>query len=157
MTPWLLPNRLPRSLVFSLRKRYKSEVPCPENIGDWEEFQSLSQLQQETQLGMCELAHCRAGAELIESVCSSFYVRFLDAGVSSLHRTDRIWYDLAQDSQSWLSPDYPKKLKPSFSRLIAPSLSFFEGGEPGCFHCMLCLILDRSDGSMFHPELRSGS
>ena len=51
-------------------------------MGDGEEFQSRSQLQQPSQLGMCELAHCRAGAERLESVCPSFYARFLDADVS---------------------------------------------------------------------------
>jgi hypothetical protein len=29
---------------------------------DWEEFQNRGQLQQPSQLWICELAHCRAGA-----------------------------------------------------------------------------------------------
>jgi hypothetical protein len=52
------------------------------NMGDGEEFQIRSQLQQPSQFGMCALAHCRAGAERLELVCPSFYVRFLDADVS---------------------------------------------------------------------------
>jgi hypothetical protein len=48
-------------------------------ISDGKEFQSRSQLQQPSQLGMCELAHCCAGAEHIESVYPSCYARLLDA------------------------------------------------------------------------------
>jgi hypothetical protein len=71
---------------------------------------------------MCELAHCRAGAERLKSVSPLFLRVFLDADVAiRLLSTNRLWYDLAQDSQSLLSPDYPKKFKPSSSLLMAPS------------------------------------
>jgi hypothetical protein len=62
---------------------------------DGEAFQSCNQLQQPSQLGMFELAHCRAGAERLESVCPSFYARYLDADVLiRLHSTYRLWYNL---------------------------------------------------------------
>jgi hypothetical protein len=38
-------------------------------MGDGKKIQSRSQLQQPLQLVMCELAHCLAGAERIESIC----------------------------------------------------------------------------------------
>jgi hypothetical protein len=54
----------------------KSEGPSPENIGDGEAAVSCSG---HRNLGC---AHCRAGAERLESVCPSFNARFSDAGVS---------------------------------------------------------------------------
>jgi hypothetical protein len=56
-------------------------------MGDGEEFQSRSQLQQPSQLLMCELAHFRAGAERLESVCPSFYARFRDVSIRLIVRT----------------------------------------------------------------------
>jgi hypothetical protein len=68
MTHSLLPN-IYHEACFSVSKTGSSQRgPCPKNIGDGEEFQSCSQLQQPSQLGMCELAHCRAGAERFKSV-----------------------------------------------------------------------------------------
>jgi hypothetical protein len=46
-------------------------------MGDGEESKTAVSLQQPSQLGMCELAHCRAGAERLESVCPSFTRDFL--------------------------------------------------------------------------------
>jgi hypothetical protein len=103
---------------------------------------------------MCELAHCRAGAERLESVCPSFYARLFDADVSiRLHSKYCLWYGLAQNSQSRLTPDYSKKLKPS-NMLIAPTWISQEGLSQGTFiTCSVFWILDQSDGPMFqHPE-----
>jgi hypothetical protein len=76
-----------------------------------------------------------------------------------LHSTYRLWYDLAQDCRSWLSPDYPKQLKPLSSLLMAPSWISSKGMRWALvlpLHALSVFILDRSDGPMFHHKLWSG-
>jgi hypothetical protein len=64
-------------LGFQFRKQVEVRggefVNSAEKMGDGEEFKSRSQSQHPSQLKTCELAHCRAGAERLESVCPSFY------------------------------------------------------------------------------------
>jgi hypothetical protein len=77
LVPKELIDRLHDTFIASKTSTTKQRGASPENMGDGEEFQSRSQLQHPLQLGMCELAHCRAGAERLESVCPSFYVRYV--------------------------------------------------------------------------------
>jgi hypothetical protein len=74
---------------------------------------------------MWELASCRAGAEHLYSVYGTTLLKMVNH-------------------------DYPY-LSQKIEAMIFPAdgtlLNFFGGGEPECFHCMLCyfLILDLSD------------
>jgi hypothetical protein len=121
-------------------------------MGDGKEFQSRSQLQQRSQLGMCELAHCHTGSERLGSVCPFFYARFYDADVSNrLHSTYCLWYGL-----KIVNHDYPLTI-PKNEAIIFPAdgtlLNFFVGVSQGASTaCSGFFYLDRSDGPMFHPE-----
>jgi hypothetical protein len=137
MTPSFFQN-VYHEACFSVSETGRSQRgPSPKNMGDGEEFQRRSQLQQLSQLVMCKLAHWCAGVEGLESVSPFFNARFLDIDVPNrLHSTYRLLYNLAEDSQLWLPPDYPKTIEAIIFLADVILLNFFRGDELGCFHCM---------------------
>jgi hypothetical protein len=89
---------------------------------------------------MCELAHCHAGAERLESVSPSFYTQFLDTDMS-IHLHSSTIYGTTLLRKDNL--DYPLTIPKTEAIIFCANgtlLNFFGGGEPGCFHCMLCYL-----------------
>jgi hypothetical protein len=109
-------------LGFLFRKQTEVGGGQDSRIWGWEEFQSRSQLHQPSQLGMCELVHCHAGAERIELVCPSFKRDFLTQ-TSQFVCIVRTVYGtiLLKIVNQYYQLTIPKKLKPSSSLLMAPS------------------------------------
>jgi hypothetical protein len=102
---------------------------------------------------MCELEHCRAWAERLLLVCPSSYARVLDADVSirNVHGTTLLRID---------NLDYPLTIPKNWSHQLPCWLHPFDflwRGWPMVLPLhALFFSLDRSDGPMFHSELRFG-
>ena len=116
----------------------RRKEPYQEKIGDEEGFQIHIQSQQSCQLVTCEQGRCPARAEHRKSVVLPSFLRFPGVATSirlcNMHR-------LSCDLLKKINHDHPltKRLRPSSSLLNEP-FCFLGRGEPGCFHCLLCIF-----------------
>jgi hypothetical protein len=107
---------------------------------------------------MCHLAHCRAGAEHLETVCPSFNARFLDEDVSiRLHSTvyGTTLLKIVNHDYPLTIPKNEAIIFPADGTLLNNCKEVSQGCSTAC-SVVVVFFLDQSDVPMLHPVLQSG-